>query len=85
MGFEPENKNITNALKNNPVIADQMHKNNVKNEKSVFAIPKVNEEKTKTYTFTMKPEVRKRLSELSKSHGFRSDSSFLSFLIDHVE
>ena len=82
MGFSPENRNITNALKNNPVIADQMKKDNIKDKK--FIIPKVHEEKTKTYTFTMKPEVRKKLSELSKSHGFKSDSSFLSFLIDHV-
>ena len=43
------------------------------------------EEKTKNYTFTMKPKIRKKLSALSKSNGFKSDSAFLSYMIEHVE
>ena len=41
--------------------------------------------KTKNYTFTMKPTIRKKLSTLSKSHGFKSDSAFLSYMIEHVK
>lgn len=42
-------------------------------------------ENTKNYTFSMKPKIRKKLSKLSKTHGFKSDSAFLAYLIEHVE
>ena len=81
--FESTNKKMIDAVKHNPILTDK--ENDSKDEKKVFVVPKVDEEKTKTYTFTMRPGVRRKLSELSKSHGFKSDSSFLAFLIDHVE
>lgn len=79
MAFDPKNEKITEAVK-------QTTSASKKNKENVFTIPKMKEEeKTKTYTFTLKPTVRKKLGKLSKSHGFKSDSAFLSYLIEHVE
>ena len=83
MAFDPENKKITEAVKQ-PVSTSTPNKENT-SYNDVFTVPKMEkEEKTKNYTFTMKPTVRKKLSTLSKSHGFKSDSAFLSYLIEHV-
>lgn len=49
--FESTNKKMIDAVKHNPILTDK--ENNSKDEKKVFVIPKVDEEKTKTYTFTM--------------------------------
>lgn len=82
MAFNPENKQITDAVKHVPDTSNQ----NKDSESNVFNVPVLKKkEKTKTYTFTMRPEIRKQLSKLSKSHGFRSDSAFLAYLIEHVE
>ncbi len=81
MAFNPENQKITDAVRQVPSTPTEN-----KSEKNVFTIPKMEkEERTKTYTFTMKPTIRKKLSKLSKSHDFKSDSAFLSYLIEHVE
>ena len=83
MAFDQENKKITEAVKQ-PVSTSTPNKENTSSN-DVFTVPKMEkEEKTKNYTFTMKPTVRKKLSTLSKSHGFKSDSAFLSYLIEHV-
>ncbi len=84
MAFDPENKKITDAVKQIPSAPVNNKKNTSTND--LFTIPKMKkEEKTKNYTFTMKPKIRKKLSALSKSHGFKSDSAFLSYMIEHVE
>lgn len=85
MAFNPENRKITDAVKQTPNLSQNTEKKDLKAQQAVFSIPKIETENTKTYTFTMKPKIRKRLNELAKSHGFKSDSSFLSYLIEHVE
>ena len=83
MAFDPENKKNTEAVKQQVSTSTPNKENTYSND--VFTVPKMEkEEKTKNYTFTMKPTVRKKLSTLSKSHGFKSDSAFLSYLIEHV-
>lgn len=81
MAFNPKNKKITDAVKHIPDTSSQ----NKSSESNIFTVPILKKEKTKTYTFTMRPEIRKKLSKLSKSHGFKSDSAFLTYLIEHVE
>ena len=84
MAFDPANKKITDAVKQIPTTPVTNKTNTSTND--VFTIPKMEkEEKTKNYTFTMKPTIRKKLSTLSKSHGFKSDSAFLSYMIEHVK
>lgn len=82
MAFNPKNKKITDAVKHVPETSNQ----NKDIESNVFTVPVLKKkEKTRPYTFTMQPEIRKKLSKLSKLHGFKSDSAFLAYLIEHVE
>ena len=83
MAFNPENKKITEAVKKTPDLPKKREENNTK--ETVFTIPKMKVENKKNYTFSMKPKIRKKLSKLSKTHGFKSDSAFLAYLIEHVE
>lgn len=85
MAFNPENKKITEAVKKTPDLPKKREENKTDSQETVFTIPKMKVENTKNYTFSMKPKIRKKLSKLSKTHGFKSDSAFLTYLIEHVE
>lgn len=77
MAFEPRNKNITEALHTSTST------DNVSNREDTLIIPSYQEitEKTKNYTFSLQPSVRKKLTLISKEQGFPSASSFLNSLI----
>lgn len=74
MAFEPQNKNITEALRTST--------DNIAKEESL-TIPSYQDttEKTQNYTFSLQPSVRKKLTAVSKEQGFPSASSFLNSLI----
>lgn len=79
MAFNPENKNIKKALqKNEPGQPTE--------PKDKLIIPVYNDEneRTKNYTFTLQPSVRKRLDGLAKEHNFKSASKFLNELIKNM-
>ena len=42
------------------------------------------DEKVKTFTFTMKPSIRKKLDIIAKENGYQSSSKFLSDFIDSL-
>lgn len=73
MAFNPENKRITKALQ----------KEGTTEPKDKFVIPVFSDEgeRTKNYTFSLQPSVRKRLDSLAKEHNFKSASKFLNELI----
>ncbi|SYW14954.1 ribbon-helix-helix domain-containing protein [Oenococcus oeni] len=79
MAFNPENKNIKKALQKNE--AAQMPK-----PKDSIVIPVFTdkEERTKNYTFSLQPSIRKRLDSLAKEHNFKSASKFLNELIKNM-
>lgn len=42
-------------------------------------------ERKKSYTFTLKPSIRKQFNQLAKQQGYNSDSQFLSDLIESIK
>lgn len=63
MAFEKQNNKLKESLK----------ETNRTEEQSFMPF-----EKTKNYTFTLQPSVRNKISELAKTKGYRSASSFLN-------
>lgn len=78
MAFNPENKQIKQALQKTEQIEP----------KDKLVIPVFNDadedERTKNYTFSLQPSVRKRLDTLAKEHNFKSASKFLNELIKNM-
>jgi len=78
MAFNPENKQIKQALQK----TEQFE------PKDKLVIPVFNDadedERTKNYTFSLQPSVRKRLDALAKEHNFKSASKFLNELIKNM-
>lgn len=78
MAFNPENKQIKQALQKTEKIEP----------KDKLVIPVFNDadedERTKNYTFSLQPSVRKRLDTLAKEHNFKSASKFLNELIKNM-
>lgn len=73
MAFNPENKKIKQAL--------QKENSATPKDKLVIPVFSDEEERTKNYTFSLQPSVRKRLDILAKEHNFKSASKFLNELI----
>lgn len=82
MAFNPQKDNIKKAL--NHV---ENKKQEQKQPKDGLVIPvfKDTEERTRTYTFTLQPSVRKQLDVLAKEHNFKSSSKFLNELIKNMQ
>jgi len=76
MAFNPENKQIKKALQ----------KGEQAETKDKLVIPVFNDEdeRTKNYTFSLQPSVRKRLDALAKEHNFKSASKFLNELVKNM-
>ena len=78
MAFNPENKQIKQALQKTEQIEP----------KDKLVIPVFNDadedERTKNYTFSLQPSVRKRLDALAKEHNFKSASKFRNELIKNM-
>jgi hypothetical protein len=79
MAFNPTNKKIKDALQKN-----EARENLEKKDKLVIPVFKEEDERTKNYTFTLQPSVRKKLEQLAKEHNFKSSSKFLSELIKNM-
>lgn len=78
MAFEPKNKEIKQALND---------KNKEVSPTSSFKLPMFKDdvdERVKTFTFTMKPSIRKKLEIIAKENGYQSSSKFLSDFIDSL-
>lgn len=79
MAFEPNNIKITNSIKN---------QNNITKEKTEeLNIPSFVDdvEKTKNYTFSLQPSVRKKLNLIAKEQGYPSASRFFNDLIKNMK
>lgn len=78
MAFEPKNKEIKQALTDKKKEASST---------SSFKLPMFKgdvDERVKTFTFTMKPSIRKKLDIIAKENGYQSSSKFLSDFIDSL-
>lgn len=80
MAFTPNNKILQQTLKNSGE-----HAKELKEQKEGIIPAKIaKEETTKHYTFTLKPSTRKKLAQIAKERNYKSDSKFLSDLIDNI-
>lgn len=79
MAFSPENKNIKKALQKN-----ESEQPTEPKDKLIIPVFNDENERTKNYTFTLQPSVRKRLDGLAKEHNFKSASKFLNELIKNM-
>lgn len=78
MAFEPKNKEIKQALNDNKKEVSPT---------SSFKLPMFKDdvdERVKTFTFTMKPSIRKKLDIIAKENGYQSSSKFISDIIDSL-
>lgn len=79
MAFEPKKNEIKKALKT---------ENNGVKETTSIEVPifdeTLQEERTKTYTFTLQPSIRKKLDIIAKEHNYKSSSKFLNELIKNM-
>ncbi|MGG6831235.1 UNVERIFIED_CONTAM: hypothetical protein KB574_00065 [Streptococcus canis] len=84
MAFDGHNPNIKSVLEETQADALRTapEEKATKEEFISSIIPSV--ERKKTYTFSMKPSVRKRLDEVVKEKGFRSSSELLEALINNL-
>ena len=79
MAFNPENRNIKKALQKN-----ESERPTEPKDKLIIPVFNDENERTKNYTFTLHPSVRKRLDGLAKEHNFKSASKFLNELIKNM-
>lgn len=81
MSFDPNNNKIKQALS-----TTNSDDNKETTNKDKLVIPEfVDEsERTKNYTFTLQPSVRKQLDALAREHKFKSASKFLNELIKNM-
>lgn len=81
MAFESKKKEIQKAL--------HAETKDPEIEVTAISIPVFNEaeveEKTKTYTFTLQPSVRKKLDIVAKEHNYKSASKFINELIKKMD
>lgn len=82
MAFEAENNKIKQTI--NPTNGDETTET-TSNDKLVIPQFVDESERTKNYTFTLQPSVRKQLDALAKEHNFKSASKFLNELIKNME
>lgn len=79
MAFEPKKNEIKRALNTSKSTFD---------EGAIINMPIYNEdleeERTKTYTFTLQPSVRQKLETVAKEHNYKSSSKFLNDLIKGI-
>lgn len=79
MAFEPKKREIKQALQ---------EEKSILKEKTSIEVPTYDEsqqeEKTKTYTFTLQPSVRKKLDIIAKEHNYKSSSKFINELIKNM-
>lgn len=81
MAFRPDNKIIQKTLQDSSARAKQLKEQ----KEGIIPSKTTKEEITKHYTFTLKPSVRKKLSKIAKEQNYKSDSKFLSDLIDNIK
>lgn len=84
MAFDPNNKNIKKALQQ----AEAKESNKAMTSAKSIIVPIQDgggRETTKSYNFTLKPSVRNHLRELARAHNYKSDSKFLSDLIENIK
>ena len=82
MAFDPNNKSIKKALQQTEI------KKTTNTSTKDIVIPIQDgggHETTKSFNFTLKPSVRDRLRKLAKAHNYKSDSKFLSDLIENIK
>lgn len=76
MAFEPKQNEIKKALQ---------EQTKGMTETTSIEVPtfdeSMQEERTKTYTFTLQPSIRKKLDIIAKEHNYKSSSKFLNELI----
>lgn len=75
MAFEPTNKKLTETVRNERTSAE------VSTDKLSVPVFVDDIERTKNYTFSLQPSVRKQLDSLAREQGFKSSSKFLNELI----
>lgn len=84
MAFDPNNKDIKKALQQ----TESKKKENVDTSTKDIVVPIQDgggRETTKSYNFTLKPSIRNKLRELARIHNYKSDSKFLSDLIQNIK
>ncbi|MDV6001642.1 hypothetical protein KB565_07465 [Streptococcus canis] len=74
MAFEGKNDNIKLVLQEGNKVKEPV----IKQEASPTAY-----ERKKTYTFTLRPSIRKKLDDHTQEKGFRSSSELLEYLIEN--
>lgn len=79
MAFEP-NKNIKKALQ-----GSEIKKENITQDVFIPNKNQIERERKKSYTFTLKPSIRKHLNQIAMKHGYNSDSQFLNDLIESIK
>lgn len=79
MAFEPKKDDIKRALNDNKTVV---------NSGTIISVPvydeNLEEEKTKTYAFTLQPSIRHKLDTIAKEHNYKSSSKFLNDLIKRM-
>lgn len=81
MAFEHNNEKLTRSIiDSNKVISD-----NSKEKEIIIPVFSEDLERTKNYTFSLQPSVRKKLDHLAKEKGYRSSSKLLNSLIKNLE
>lgn len=79
MAFDPKNKEIKKALHNEGKEAAGTERKDTS-----FPLPVFQEneyEKTKNFTFSLQPSVRKKMDDLAEQQGYNAASKFLNELI----